>query len=56
METGDELGRSLVNYADHESLNHTTKTALKEFVENFSAVQDFREIQVRDCIRVLFIF
>ena len=44
--TGDELGKSLVAYAENESLNHTTKTSLKEFVESFSGVQDFRDVQV----------
>ena len=45
-DTGDELGKSLVAYAENESLNHTTKSSLKEFVESFSGVQDFRDVQV----------
>lgn len=44
---GDEVARSVMRYAEQETLNHTTKAALRDFSENFAAVQDYRESEVR---------
>ena len=45
--SGDEIGNTVMTYSENESHNPTTKDALKEFAENFSTVQDYREAEVR---------
>ena len=42
------MSRAIMNYGENESHNHTTKYALTQFAENFSAVQDYREAEVED--------
>ena len=51
----DLVGRTLRNYADHESLNHTTKCGLVDFSEKFSGIQDFREMKVSLSVPIILI-
>lgn len=44
--SGDDLAKAMLSFAQSETLNLTTKTALIEFVENFAAVEDYRNVQV----------
>ncbi len=43
---GDNVARALMDYADSESFNPSTKQALKKFAEDFAGVQDYREVEV----------
>ena len=43
---GDDVSRAVMNYAENESHNPSTKIALSQFAENFSGVQDYREAEV----------
>ena len=44
--SGDQVSRSVLTYAESESINTTTKAALTDFAANFSAIQDYREAEV----------
>ncbi|KAI0219971.1 Protein FAM92A [Lamellibrachia satsuma] len=44
---GDELARNVREYAEQEKLNHTMQQALKDFSEKLSAVQDYRESEMK---------
>ncbi|KAK2146596.1 hypothetical protein LSH36_595g02012 [Paralvinella palmiformis] len=46
-DTGDELSRHMYTYADKESFNSTTKESLMRFASYFSAIQDYRDVEVR---------
>ena len=43
---GDELSRHMYTYADKESFNSTTKESLMRFASYFSAIQDYRDVEV----------
>jgi hypothetical protein len=45
--SGDEISKSLITYTETESLNHTYKIGITKFAENLSAVQDYRQAEVR---------
>ncbi|KAK2190890.1 hypothetical protein NP493_65g02005 [Ridgeia piscesae] len=44
---GDELAKNVREYAEQEKLNHTMQQALKDFSEKLSAVQDYRESEMK---------
>ena len=45
--TGDELCREIANYAEREKWNPTLRDGMTHFAESLSAVQDYREAQVK---------
>ncbi|KAK2182628.1 hypothetical protein NP493_344g01020 [Ridgeia piscesae] len=44
---GDYIVKTLMVYAEQEYLSQTTKVAVRQFAENLSAVQDYREVDAK---------
>ena len=45
--TGDQVSKDVLSYIEGETLNPSSKQNLAEFSHTFSAVQDYRNAQVR---------
>lgn len=43
---GDEICQKIKDYSEIEIINQSTQQALSVFTKNFSAVQDFRDLEV----------
>lgn len=44
--TGDQIAKAVRDYAQNETHNATTQTALREFVNHMAVIEDYRNTEV----------